>query len=81
MSGLFFRLLTVYGTHISTWQDLADWAKLAGYDLFHDNSGWPQQCHDGILQQRAAYEAFRAIGYPGYSTGYMCTCVESCDYE
>jgi len=91
MKHVFYRTLTVYGDQIlvdpaqddeeTVWNRVVDYAKIAAHDLFWNGSLDPDPpepiCTDGVNQQHAVQDAFKAIGYPG-STGWVCTCEPDC---
>jgi hypothetical protein len=60
-SKILVRTLTVYCTSSTAWEDLANLAKKAAYDLFRHCSF----CESADYEQQAVLDAFQAIGYPG----------------
>lgn len=60
-SKILFRVLTVYATSGTTWEDLGGLAGLSAFDLFSKCA----ICVDAAAEQQAASDAFTAIGYPG----------------
>jgi hypothetical protein len=60
-STILFRVLTVYATSATAWEDLGGLAVLSAFDLFSKCA----ICVDAAAEQQAASDAFTAIGYPG----------------
>ncbi len=64
-SEVFFRILTSYATSSTDWDDFANLAKLAAFDLYAECS---TPCYHATSEQQAAMQSFTAIGYPPGST-------------
>jgi len=75
-SKILMRVLTNYATSTTTWSGLANLAKRSAWDLYKNCSLslCPDRVYDARYEQEAANNAFKAIGYPGSSTYWKCTC-------
>lgn len=76
----YFQLMSEYNYHLTSWQKLSDWVKVAAHDVWRaqESGAWPPTvCNDGLDIQRAVSEAFYAIGYPSESQ-FVCICQPTC---
>lgn len=75
-SKILMRTLTRYAPSTTTWDMLANLAKRSAWDLYKNCSLslCPDRVYDARYEQEAANNAFRAIGFPGNSTYWKCTC-------
>jgi len=56
------------------WGDLADLAKLSAFQLYSQCPGWGAPPESALVEQQAANDAFKAIGYGGDETYYTRHC-------
>ncbi len=70
---ILYRVLAFYATSATSWSDLGVFATGAAFDLY-SRCGACYNHYDAAAEQKAASDAFTAIGYPGPGAIWECDC-------